>query len=137
MSKMDSQNDKMINEFLDKKNVFAVVGVSRDIEKYGNKVYADLKKRGYKVYPINPKVSKIFGDKCYSKLENLPERPDVVDLVVPSDITNEIVKECNKLNVNKIWMQPGSESKKSISYCKKNKIKVLHDVCIMIEGDKK
>jgi len=135
---MDNENNKkIIISFLNKKNIFAVVGVSKDIKKYGNKVYITLKKAGYKVYPINPNLNKIFGDKCYSKLKNLPEKPDVVSMVVQPNITNEIVKQCNKLNIDKIWMQPGSESEESINYCKKNNIKVLHGVCVIVKQSEK
>ncbi len=37
-------NTDLIKEFLKKGNVFAVVGVSRNPEKYGHQVYKDLKK---------------------------------------------------------------------------------------------
>jgi NADPH-dependent 2,4-dienoyl-CoA reductase/sulfur reductase-like enzyme/predicted CoA-binding protein len=129
----EPENNKIINEFLNKKNIFAVVGVSRDPEKYGNKVYADLKNAGYIVYPINPKINKIFGNKCFAELKDLPKKPDVVNIVVSPEITETIVKECKKLGINKVWMQPGSQSEESINYCKKNKINLLHDVCVMIE----
>ena len=123
----------LINEFLDKKNVFAVIGVSRNPEKYGSKVYIDLKKAGYNVYPINPNADAIFGDKCYSELKNLPIKPDVVDLAVPPKITEKILRNCKKLGVDKVWMQPGSESGKAINFCKNNNIKVLHGICVMVE----
>ena len=122
-----------ITEFLDKKNVFAVIGVSRNPEKYGNKVYNDLRNSGYKVYPINPNVDRIGEGKCYHALKDLPTKPDVVDLVVPSKITEKIVEDCKKLGINKVWMQPGSESEKAINFCKDNNIKVLHGVCVMVE----
>jgi predicted CoA-binding protein len=127
----------IIDEFLNKKNIFAVVGVSRNKEKYGNKVYTDLKKAGYVVYPINPKIDKINGIKYYAKLKDLPKKPDVVNIVVPSEIAIKIVKECKELGINKIWMQPGSQSEESIEYCNKNKINLLHDICIINERGKK
>ncbi|MBW2981543.1 CoA-binding protein [Candidatus Woesearchaeota archaeon] len=126
----------MIDQFLDKKNIFAVIGVSRDKNKYGSKVYLDLKNAGYKTYPINPKIDKIFGDKCYSRLKDLPIKPDVVCTVVKPNITEEIVIDCKKLKIDKIWMQPGSESIKAIKFCRQNDIKVLHDICIMVKRKK-
>ena len=36
-----------------------------------------------------------------------------------------------QLNINKIWMQPGSESDKAIEMCKQNNIKCTHNSCIM------
>ena len=133
---MQTINQEIINEFLDKRNVFAVVGVSKDSKKYGNKVYFDLKRAGYTVYPVNPNTNKVSGDKCYPRLRNLPTLPDVVDIVVPPKTTEETVKECKKLGIGKVWMQPGSESKQAIRFCRENNIKVLHGVCVMLERRK-
>jgi len=133
---MQTINQSLINEFLKEENVFAVIGVSKDSKKYGNKVYFDLKHAGYTVYPINPNVSEISGDRCYPGLMNLPFKPDVVDIVVPPKVTKKIVKECKDLKINKVWMQPGSESEGVIRFCRENGITVLYGVCVMLERRK-
>jgi predicted CoA-binding protein len=129
-------NQDLINEFLKKGNIFAVVGVSKEPEKYGNKVFFDLKGAGYTVYPINPNAINISGNKCYSNLKELPQLPDVVDIVVPPKITRAIVKECKNLGIKKVWMQPGSESDDAIGFCSENNIDVLYGVCVMLERKK-
>lgn len=126
-------DEQLLDEFLKKKNVFVVVGASRDNRKYGHKVYEDLKNAGYVVYPVNPNADKILGDKCYPSLESLPEMLHVVDLVIPPQVTNQIVKVCKKLGIKKVWMQPGSESEIALNFCKDNNIQVIHGVCIMVE----
>lgn len=133
---MQTINQELIDEFLDKRNVFAVVGVSKESEKYGNKVYFDLKRAGYTVYPVNPNAINISGNRCYSNLRNLPTLPDVVDIVVPPKITEEIVKECKELGIGKVWMQPGSESEDAIGFCRENSIEVLYGICVMLERRK-
>jgi predicted CoA-binding protein len=124
---------KLIEDFLEKSNVFAVVGASRDPSKYGYQVYRDLRAAGYRVYPVNPNADEILGDKCYPSLESLPEKPQVVDLVVPPKVTDQIVKVCKKLGIEKVWMQPGSESETALNFCKENSIEVVHGVCVMVE----
>lgn len=133
---MQAINQELIKEFLDRRNIFAVVGVSKDKRKFGNKVYFDLKCAGYTVFPVNPNINKVSDDKCYARLSNLPRLPDVVDIVVPPDITDKIVKECKLLNIGKLWMQPGSESENAISFCRENGIKVLYGICVMLERKK-
>ena len=135
--RMEEINQALINKFLNKKNIFAVVGASKLKEKYGNKVYYDLKNANYSVYPINPNADSIYGDKCYPNLKKLPVIPDVVNIVVPPKVTERTVKECNDLNIKKVWMQPGSESENAISFCKKNEIEILYNVCVMVERKKK
>ena len=126
-------NEKLITEFLDKKNTFAVVGASRDPEKYGHQVYRDLRNAGYRVYCVNPNADEVLGDKCYPSLEVLPVKPDVVDIVVPPKITEQLVKTCKKLGITKVWMQPGSESETAIKFCEENSIDVVHGLCVMVE----
>jgi predicted CoA-binding protein len=120
-------------EFLDKKNVIAVIGASDNREKYGNIIFRDLRDAGYKVFPVNPKADYVEGQKCYHTLSEIPIRVDVVDTVVPPHITEEIVKECKNLGINKVWMQPGSESEKAILFCKENEINVIYENCIMAQ----
>jgi hypothetical protein len=126
-------DQELIRTFLNKKNIFAVVGASRNPKKYGYEVYKDLKNAGYEVYAVNPNAEEILGDKCYVSLENLPVKPDVVDVVVPSKVTEEVVKTCEKLGITKVWMQPGSESEKAIKFCEENGINLVHGVCVMVE----
>jgi len=124
---------ELINKFLEKTNIFAVVGASRDPEKYGHQVYKDLKTAGYKVYPVNPNAKEILGDKCYPDLKNLPTKPDVVNIVVPPKVTEKTVKTCKILGITKVWMQPGSESENAIKFCHENDIDVTYGTCVMVE----
>ena len=123
--------------FLEKRNLIAVIGVSLNAKKWGSKIYKTLKSVGFNVYPINPKYKKINNDVCYANLNSLPKKPDVVITVVPPKATEQIVKECKNLKIDKIWMQPGSESEKSISFCKNNHIKAVHNICFVVDGLKK
>jgi len=126
-------DEQLIASFLDKQNIIAVVGVSDSPSKYGNRVFFDLLGAGYKTYAVHPDGGTIGGERRYPDLRSLPERPDVVDIVVPPAVTELIVKECKQLGIDKVWMQPGSESQTAIEYCEQNGINVLHDVCIMVQ----
>jgi len=125
--------EKLINAFLYRENIFAVVGASRDNEKYGHQVYRDLLNAGYRVYCVNPNADEILGNKCYPSLEALPVKPDVVDFVVPPKITEQMIKTCKRLGITKVWMQPGSESETAIIFCEENSMDVVHGVCVMVE----
>ncbi len=118
---------------MNRRNIFAVVGASRDTKKYGYQVYKDLKEAGYGVYPVNPNADEILGDRCHPHLEDLPKKPDVVDVVIPPKVTEEMVKTCKKLGITKVWMQPGSESETAVKFCDDNGIDAVHGVCVMIE----
>lgn len=119
--------DKLLSQ-----KTWAVVGVSSDKTKYGYKVFARLKNSGYSVYAVNPKLGNIDGEICYPSLTSLPEKPDAVSLVVPPDVTEQTVKECQELGITKIWMQPGSESSKAIHNADVYGITAIHNQCVLI-----
>jgi len=127
-----------INKFLDKNNTIGFIGATVQKEKWGYKKYKELKDAGFKVYPINPKYEDIYGDKCFSSLRSLvdflKDKPDYVITVVPPKVTEKVVEKCKELGINKIWMQPGSESEKAIDYCKENNIEVVYNVCIVVDA---
>ncbi|MBU4174398.1 MAG: CoA-binding protein [Actinobacteria bacterium] len=132
---MKSPDDEIIGSFLES-NVYAVIGVSPDMSKYGYKVYEDLKNGGYTVYAVNPGYDSIYGEKCYPDLKSLPEKPDVVEFVCPPKVTEKVVRTLPELGIHKAWMQPGTESVQAIYFCRQNDIEVLHDVCIMVQRRK-
>ena len=111
---------------------FAVIGATDDINKSGYNIFTNLKNRGYTVYPVNPKLKELEGITCYNKVSDIPEKVDVVDFVVPPQVTESILKECRELGLNRIWLQPGSESPAAIKYCNENNMKVIHDLCVMM-----
>jgi hypothetical protein len=122
------------NDFLDKKNIFAVIGVSTNPDKWGFKIYDGLKSKGFMVFPVNPKYDKIKDNVCYADLRSLPKKPNVVITVVPPKITEKIVEQCKDLGINKVWMQPGSESKEAITFCENNKIKIVVNTCFILDN---
>lgn len=117
----------LVKEFMAKKR-FAVVGATSNPEKNGNRIFKNLKNRGYEVYPVNPRLTELEGTKCYPSLTDIPVKVDVVDFVVPPQVTEETLKECKRLGLDRIWLQPGSESEAAIAYCHENNLKVVHDV---------
>ena len=121
----------LIKEFVAQKR-FAIVGATSNTRKYGHQIFMNLKGRGYEVYPVNPKLKELEGVKCYASLDDIPVKVDVVDFVVPPEVTGVILKDCKRLGLNRIWLQPGSENEAAIDYCHQNNLKVVHDVCVML-----
>jgi len=117
----------LVEEFVAQKR-FAIVGATDNPEKYGNQIFKNLKNRGYEVYPVNPRLKQLEGTECYPTLADIPVKVDIVDFVVPPEVTGAILKECKQLGLERIWLQPGSESEANIAYCRENNLKVVHDV---------
>jgi predicted CoA-binding protein len=112
----------------------AVVGASRRREKFGYKIFADLRAKGYQVHPVHPAVSDIDGVPCYKTIADLPKPPEVVCCVVPPAVTEQVARQCVDLGVKFLWMQPGAESPEAIALCREHGIACVHDQCIMIQS---
>ncbi len=124
--------EELIRQAVKKGNVIAVVGASNNPDKYGYKIYKDLKDAGYKVYPVNAREQEVQGDTAYPTLSSLPEKPDVIDIVTPPQVTENIVREAQQQGIDIVWMQPGAESQEAIAFCKQSGVKEIHNSCIMV-----
>ncbi len=122
---------ELIEEFMKQKR-FAVIGASDNEGKYGNRIVKNLKDRGYEVFPVNPRLKEVEGLACYAALSEIPCMVDVVDFVVPPAVTEEVIKQCKGLGLNRIWLQPGSESQAALDYCRENNLHVVYNVCVMM-----
>jgi predicted CoA-binding protein len=122
---------ELISEFGDRR-IWAVVGVSHDRSKFGYFVFRNLSDAGYTVYPINPKGGELQGSQVYPSLADLPEIPEVVDLVVPPAVSEQIVEEAHRLGLSRIWMQPGAESEMAITYCREHDMQVVSGACATV-----
>ena len=120
-----------IEEFLTHRRI-AIAGVSRNSQKYGHKVYFDLKAKGFEVYAINPGATEILGDPCYPNLSSLPVKVDVLNLVVPPEAGLPLLEECVKLGIARIWFQPGAESEDLLRFCERNDLQAVHNQCVMV-----
>ncbi|BBB93278.1 MAG TPA: CoA-binding protein [Methylomusa anaerophila] len=112
---------------------WAVVGATDNCEKFGYKIYKALKGAGYNVYPVNPGVDDILGDKCYPTLKDLPIKPEVVNVVVPPRVGEQIMKECAQIGITNVWLQPGANAESVVNTAKELGLSVVDQNCILVE----
>ena len=113
--------------------VWAVVGATDNPDKFGYKIYKLLKKADYTVYPVNPGLESIQGDKCYASLADLPMKPEAVNFVVPPKVGEAIVGQCAELGIKNVWLQPGANADTVVDAAKKKGLNTIHNSCILVE----
>jgi predicted CoA-binding protein len=123
---------ELIDEAVNKR-VWAIIGASENTAKFGNRIYRNLKQAGYEVYGVNPNARTVDGDPTYPTLAELPVKPDVVDVVVPSWVGRRIAEDAAKGGIPIFWLQPGAESDELIAYAESLGLDVIHDACAMVE----
>lgn len=120
-----------IDDFLSQKKL-AVVGVSRKKEKFGNTIFRELKKKEYRVFPVNASADTIEGEQCYTDLKSLPEPVGGAVIVVPPEKTVQVVQDAKEAGITRIWMQYGAQSETAVNFCKDNNITVVANECILM-----
>jgi hypothetical protein len=110
----------------------AVVGATDNSSKYGSVIYRDLKRKNFKVYPINPHRKTVDGDPAFATLSDLPEKPSIVNFVVPPEVTIGILRQCQQLGLMNVWIQPGAESPEVLRFLQQNHFNYLANACIMV-----
>ena len=97
---------------------FAVVGVSSDRRKYGNKVLRCFKQHSLDVVPVNPNASVVEGLIAVTALADCVTLPHAISIITPPKVTEDIVRQAIELGIQHIWMQPGAESSTAGQLCR-------------------
>ena len=79
----------------------AIVGQSDDASKTAGRPLKFLQQMRYmgRVYPINPRRGTVLGHRAWSALAALPETPEHVYVVTPTEAAVAAVEECGRLGV--------------------------------------
>jgi predicted CoA-binding protein len=120
-----------VKESMLEKKIWAVIGANTDSGKFGNIIYKTLKSNGYKVYPVNPMHDSVDGDPCYPNLSSLPQKPEVLDMVVSPKRGRVFIEEAAKLGIKNIWLQPGTFDPELLMLIKEKQL-VAVQACVLV-----
>ena len=96
-----------VTEILKTSRTIAVVGLSNRKFRPGYGVADYLKSVGYRIIPVNPLEKEVLGEKSYARLEDIPEKVDIVDIFRRSEFVPDIVDAAIRIHARAIWMQEG------------------------------
>jgi predicted CoA-binding protein len=111
----------------------AVIGLSEVPSKPSHYVSAYMQQRGYKIYPVNPSIPQVLGEKSYANLADLPIKPDIVNVFRLPKFIPAIVDEMLQLGLPNLWVQQGIVHQEAAARAEAGGIHVVMDRCIMIE----
>ena len=129
---MNDQTASVIDQILSLKT-WAVVGLSNNQERAAYRVAKTLIDKGHKVIPIHPKAETVHGQKGYAKLSDVPEKIDVVDIFVNSELAGAVVDEAITQNAKAVWLQLGVIDQVSLDKAKAAGLLAVMDRCPAIE----
>ena len=122
-----------IAEILKTSKTIAVVGLSSRKFRPSHGVAEYLKSAGYRIIPVNPRETEVLGEKCYERLEDIPEKVDIVDIFRRSEFVPEIVASAIQIGARAIWMQEGVTNPSAAEKAREAGLFVWMDLCILKE----
>ena len=111
----------------------AVIGLSDRPDRPSHYVSAYMQQRGYKIYPVNPGLTEVLGEKAYASLTDLPIKPDLVNVFRLPNLIPTIVDEMLMLGLGNIWIQQGIVNEVAAKRAEHRGLRVVMDRCLMIE----
>ena len=133
-----SHSDKELRQILEESRVVAIVGESNDHYYTSYQVAQYLKSMGYKVYPVNPTIDEVDGEKAYPSVQAVPEPVDVVDVFRNGEYLGEVVEDAIAAHAKVLWAQLDvvSPDQKPELKAIEAGLKVVSDHCMRTEHER-
>lgn len=126
-----------ITQLLASAHTIAVVGLSSKKFRPSFGVAQYLKSQGYRIFPVNPNETEILGEKSYARLEDVPEKIDIVDIFRRSELAPEVVESAIGIGARAVWMQEGVVHEAAAARARAAGLFVVMDHCIAKELHKR
>lgn len=129
--------EDMIDRILNGSKTVAVVGLSDKPDRPSHVVAHFLRKRGYRIIPVNPNVHAVMGEKSYGSLSEIPGRVDLVNVFRKSENVPGIADEAIRVGAKFFWMQEGVVNEQAREKLTAAGIPVVMDRCVTKELKKR
>ncbi len=125
---------EVIDQLLRTPGTWAVVGLSTNRDRAAFGVSAYLQDLGHTVVPVHPSAPTVHGTPGYSRLRDLPQPPDVVDVFVNSTRAGAVVDEAVAVGARAVWLQLGVHADEAVARARAAGLVVVQDTCPAVEG---
>lgn len=126
-----------IEDILRRCKTIAVVGLSSNPMRPSYEVTEYMQRAGYRVIPVNPKETEVLGEKSYARLEDVPEKIDLVNIFRRPAEVPSVVESAIRIGAPVVWMQLGIENEGAAERARETGLVVVEDACILVEHRKR
>lgn len=130
---MELNSQETIRRILDECKTIAVVGLSSDPSRPSHGVSSYMRRQGYRVIPVNPNETAVFGEKSYPDLAAVPGKIDLVDVFRRSDEAGKAVDEAIAVGAKAVWLQEGVIDRQAAQRALDAGLLVVMDLCWLKE----
>jgi predicted CoA-binding protein len=111
----------------------AIVGLSNNHLRASYFVGFYLKRHGYRVIPVNPRESEIFGEKSYGSLADVPVPVDIVNVFRAPEALPGIARDAVAIGAKSLWCQFSVINEEGGRIAEAGGLSVVMDRCIKVE----
>ena len=124
--------DPELRALLGDAGTIAVVGLSSKPWRPSHRVASYLKRRGYRIVPVNPNEREVLGEPAYPSLEDVPPdlRIDVVDVFRRAEHAPELARQAARIGAKVLWLQAGIVSEEAARIAEAAGLSVIMGACI-------
>ena len=122
-----------ILEILKKYKTIAVVGLSSNPARPSHEVSEYMQRAGYRIIPVNPNETEVLGEKSYARLEDVPEKIEIVDVFRRAEDVPPVAESVIRVGAKVLWMQLGIENEQAAERARAAGLFVVEDACIFVE----
>ncbi len=120
-------------ELLQKYQTIAVVGLSSNPMRPSYAVTEYMQAAGYRIIPVNPNETEVLGEKSYARLEDVPEKIEIVNVFRRAEEVPPVVESAIRVGAKVIWMQLGIENDEAAEKARSAGLVVIEDACLLVE----
>jgi uncharacterized protein len=122
-----------VAEVLRSYHTIGVVGLSSDPARPSYGVSEYMQSVGYRIIPVNPNEREVLGEKSYARLEDVPEKIEIVDIFRRQEEVSPAVESAIRVGARVVWMQLGIEHQASAERARAAGLIVVMDACMLVE----
>src|SRR5438105_64381 len=111
----------------------AVVGLSADWNRPSNFAAKYMQQHGYRIIPVNPRYPQVLGERCYARLEEIPEPVDMVDVFRRTEDVLPIARSAVGIGAKCLWQQLGVTNLEADRLAREAGLDSVMDRCVKIE----
>ena len=132
------ESNEQISELLKQTKTIAVLGIKTEAQSFQPAFYVPqyMHHKGFKIIPVPvyyPEVTEILGEKVYRHLADIPEEIDMVNVFRRSNDIPPHVEDILAARPKSVWFQAGIRHDEAARRLAENGIKVVQDMCLMVE----
>ena len=124
----------IIEKILRESKTIAVVGLSSNPARPSYGVAAFLQRSGYRIIPVNPRESEVLGEKAYARLEDVPEKIDIVDVFRRPSEVPPVADSAIAIGAKVLWLQLGVANEVAEKKAAEAGLIVVSEACLKVEA---